>query len=134
MPRMPPAQCDAPRCKAPAAPHSRFCVDHTPARAPAPSRADGAAYKSAAWAQLRAAQLSRAPLCAGCQSRGIVTAATVVDHVWPWRAIGPHAFRANRFQSLCPECHSIKTALESRGTCREFGVRDWALADYPATA
>lgn len=61
---------------------------------------------------------------------GIVRAASVVDHVWPWRAIGPHAFRANRMQSLCPECHSVKTALEQRGVCREFGVRDWSLADY----
>lgn len=65
---------------------------------------------------------------------GIVRAATVVDHVFPWRAIGPAAFRVNRFQSLCGPCHSAKGALESRGVCREFGVRDWALADYPGTA
>jgi 5-methylcytosine-specific restriction endonuclease McrA len=62
---------------------------------------------------------------------GIVRAANVVDHVFPWRSIGAHAFRANRWQSLCAECHSVKTASEQRGQCIEFGHRVWALSDYP---
>jgi 5-methylcytosine-specific restriction protein A len=79
---------------------------------------------------MRAAQLSRQPLCQGCKVQGLIRAASVVDHVWPWRAIGSDAFKVNRLQSLCPECHSVKTGLEGRGIVREYGVRDWGLAEY----
>ena len=79
---------------------------------------------------MRQAQLSRFPLCAGCQDRGQIRAASVADHVWPWRRIGPEAFQVNRLQSLCPDCHSVKTGLESRGVMREYGVKDWSLEDY----
>jgi 5-methylcytosine-specific restriction endonuclease McrA len=79
---------------------------------------------------MRQAQLSRFPLCAACKDQGLIRAASVVDHVWPWRSIGPDAFRVNRFQSLCPDCHSVKTGLESRGVMREYGVKDWTLRDY----
>ena len=79
---------------------------------------------------MRAAQLSRQPLCQGCKIQGLIRAASVVDHVWPWRRIAPEAFRVNRLQSLCPDCHSVKTGLESRGVMREFGVKDWTLDDY----
>ena len=133
MPTLPRPRCAKPRCHAPSIKGSSLCVDHAPAPAPsrAPSRADLHMYKGRAWESIRAGQLSAFPLCAGCQSRGLVRAASVVDHVIPWRAIGPQAFRVNRFQSLCPECHSVKTALEARGVCRQFGVRDWTTADWP---
>lgn len=135
MPTVPRSRCAKPRCHAPSVPGSSLCADHAPAPAPArslaPSRADLHHYKSRAWESIRAGQLSAFPLCAGCQSRGLVRAASVVDHVIPWRAIGPQAFRVNRWQSLCPMCHSTKTALEARGICREFGVRDWTTTDWP---
>jgi 5-methylcytosine-specific restriction endonuclease McrA len=79
---------------------------------------------------MRQAQLSRFPLCAACKHQGLIRAASVVDHVWPWRTIGLEAFRVNRLQSLCPDCHSVKTGLEQKGIAREYGVRDWGLADY----
>lgn len=123
-----------PRCKATSVKGSSLCVDHAPAPAPsrAPSRADLHYYKSAAWHAIRQSQLSREPLCAGCKTQGLIRPASVVDHVIPWRAVGADAFRVNLFQSLCPECHSVKTALEARGVCRQFGVRDWTTADWPA--
>lgn len=132
MPTLPRPRCARPRCHASSVPGSSLCADHVPAPAPsrAPSRADLHHYKSAAWASIRAGQLSAYPLCAGCQSRGLVRAASVVDHVVPWRAVGAEAFRANRFQSLCPDCHSVKTGLEARGICREYGVRDWTVGDW----
>ena len=60
-------------------------------------------------------QLSMQPLCQSCLTRGIVTPATEVDHVFPWRRIGPQAFYRNLFQSLCHDCHSSKTQDERRG-------------------
>lgn len=133
MPTLPRPRCAKPRCHSTSVSGSSLCADHAPAAAPsrAPSRADLHMYKGKTWASIRASQLSAHPLCAGCQSRGLVRSASAVDHVIPWRSIGPAAFRVNRFQSLCHECHSVKTALEGRGVCRQFGVRDWATADWP---
>jgi len=111
-------------------PGSSMCQDHAPSPRQAPSRKDLHQYKTSAWQTMRQAQLSRQPLCQGCKDQGLIRAASVVDHVWPWRAIGSDAFRVNRFQSLCPDCHSVKTGLESRDIVREYGVRDWGLADY----
>ena len=130
MPTIPRSRCAALRCTLSSVPGSSMCADHAPARRQAPSREDLHQYKSRAWQTMRTAQLSRFPLCAGCQDRGQVRAASVVDHVWPWRAIGSDAFKVNRLQSLCPDCHSVKTGLEQKGIAREYGVRDWGLADY----
>ena len=133
MPRLPQAQCETLGCKAPSIPHSRHCATHAPAPR---ARAAGhdALYKSIAWARLRAAQLSAHPLCQACMAMGRVTSADTVDHVWPWRSIGPHAFRANWLQSLCGPCHSTKTGLERKGVMRHYspsGPVDYSLADYP---
>ncbi len=130
MPTIPRSRCAALRCTLSSVPGSSMCADHAPARRQAPSREDLHQYKTKAWQTMRQAQLSRQPMCAGCKDRGQIRAASVIDHVWPWRAIGLEAFRVNRLQSLCPDCHSTKTGLESRGIVREYGVRDWALADY----
>lgn len=133
MPTIPRSQCATPRCKAPSVPHSCWCVDHGPARInDAPSRIDGGLYKSAAWKAIRTSQLSRAPLCAGCQSRGIIQSATVADHVIPWRTLGAEYFRTIPLQSLCICCHSIKTGLESKGIYRAFGYRDFTIDDIPS--
>jgi len=135
MPSLPRSQCAHMMCKAPSVPHSRWCVDHGPATAStAPSRADNDVYKGAAWATIRARQLSSHPLCAGCQTRGIVQSANVADHVIPWRLLGRDYFRSIPLQSLCVECHSIKTGLESKGIYRVFGYRDLTIDDARAFA
>lgn len=133
MPSIPRTQCAHMGCKAPSVPHSRWCVDHGPTMASkAPSRVDGDLYKGQAWASMRAAQLSKYPLCAGCKTRGIIESANVVDHIIPWRTIGREYFRTIPLQSLCIPCHSIKTGLESRGIYRAFGYRDFRPDDIPS--
>lgn len=92
-----------------------------------------AMYKSRFWVSFRASQLSMHPLCAGCISRGIVTPAAHVDHVFPWAKIGMAAFRHNLFQSLCGSCHSHKTAGENRGVCTHYlasGIKEYKITDY----
>jgi 5-methylcytosine-specific restriction endonuclease McrA len=81
---------------------------------------------------MRAAQLSKEPLCAGCLAGGIVTAADTVDHVFPWQQIGEHSFYRNMFQSLCVSCHTLKTAMEKRGVFRRYGKpsHDYIRGDY----
>ena len=89
-------------------------------------------YQTPFWKQKRIAQLSAYPLCQSCLYTGKVTQANHVDHVFAWKAIGREAFHHNLFQSLCPECHSHKTALEQRGIYRSYihEVKDYALHDY----
>lgn len=134
---MPPAQCAEYGCKAPSVKGSRFCVDHAPAQSKPQSerRALDDEYRTAIWRTIRTAQLTREPLCACCTYEGRLTAAEVVDHVFPWKVYGPHAFRANLFSSLCAPCHSRKTNLEQRGIYRQYlghTFRDFAPSDYPA--
>ena len=62
-------------------------------------------YELERWRRRRRAQLRAEPLCALCLNRGIVTVATVADHVTP------HGGDWNRFltaplQSLCAVCHN----------------------------
>ena len=134
MPTVPRAQCDEYQCKAQSVKGSRYCETHTQSKAPTVDRqAFNAKYKSKAWEGIRARQLSANPLCAACLIDGRITQANHVDHVFPWAAIGPHAFTRNLFQSLCPECHGIKSGLEKRGVFRHYTdtPRDYTAQDYP---
>lgn len=92
-------------------------------------------YKTPAWKSIRRRQLSICPLCQGCMSRGKIEAAKHVDHVFPWRQIGQHAFLNNVFQSLCAECHSHKTGQEKHGVYLYYtqqGVEQLSEHDYRA--
>ena len=65
------------------------------------------------------------------QSR--IEQANHVDHVFPWRKIGGHAFVRNIFQSLCAECHGIKTGLERKGIFQHYKnktILEYKLNDY----
>jgi 5-methylcytosine-specific restriction protein A len=136
MPSTPRAQCDQYQCKALSVKGSRYCETHTQSKAPTIERqAFNAKYKTAAWESIRARQLSANPLCAACLVEGRITQANHVDHVFPWAAIGPHAFTRNLFQSLCPECHGIKSGLEKRGVFRHYTdkAHDYTEQDYSFT-
>jgi 5-methylcytosine-specific restriction endonuclease McrA len=61
--------------------------------------------------KLRAIELAENPLCLDCREKGIITAATEIDHV------DGDSFNnepSNR-RPLCKPCHSKKTARENRG-------------------
>ena len=91
-------------------------------------------YQTPAWRSIRQRQLSIQPLCQGCLSRGKIETAKHVDHLFPWRQIGKHAFLRNIFQSLCPECHSYKTGQEKHGVIEHYtseGVEALTIHDYP---
>ncbi len=57
---------------------------------------------------MRAAQLDREPLCRSCLERNVITPASHVDHIDG----DSHNNHPDNFQSLCPSCHSRKTARE----------------------
>ena len=129
MPTQPRPQCSIYRCKQPTRPGSSMCIDHAPP--PTVNRAKRETdreYKTAVWQTIRAGQLSSQPLCQACQLAGRVTLGVHVDHVIPWKTIGPVGFTNNRFQTLCAGCHSQKTGLEQRGIFRHY--TDPAPVDY----
>lgn len=66
------------------------------------------------WARRRAAWLREHPLCAHCLQAGRVRAAAEVDHVVPLQHGGQDD--DSNLQSLCADCHAIKTAGEAGRT------------------
>lgn len=128
-------------CKNPSSKLNRFCLEHGgkdkhPYNPKYNKQADraksNARYNTKQWEVLRIRQLSRYPLCIGCQSEGRVVPATVVDHLFAWTHLSEQAFYINRFQSLCATHHATKTQLEHRGIYRAFGMpaHDYSLGDY----
>lgn len=128
------ALCSMLGCKEPHAVRSSLCSKHGGSKADTVERkASNGMYQTALWRGIRARQLSKQPLCASCLCSGRVSEAAHVDHVFPWNKIGKHAFAANLFQSLCHECHSVKTANEQRGACMHYinGVaKEYKLSAY----
>jgi 5-methylcytosine-specific restriction protein A len=108
-----------------------FCLDHGGLQHANEGKDN--AYSNPAWRTIRRAQLSKQPLCQSCLTRGHVASALHVDHVFPWRQIGEHAFINNIFQSLCHECHSHKTAQERKGNYEHYtqdGIKNLTKSDY----
>jgi len=57
---------------------------------------------------MRAAYLSRHPICARC-----IEPATVLDHVVPHRGNSFLFWSQHNWQGLCVHCHGVKTARET---------------------
>lgn len=124
-------KCEHLGCKNPKSRLNGFCTDHGGLNAT--TRQSDGPYKTAAWLSVRARQLSVQPLCQACLTRGRVEQADTVDHVFPWRQIGKHAFMKNIWQSLCHDCHSHKTGLEKQGVFEHYtseGIERLNVNDY----
>lgn len=63
----------------------------------------GYGYK---WQRAREQFLRENPLCVVCTAQGIVTVATVVDHITPHRGDQSLFWRRSNWQSLCSTHHS----------------------------
>lgn len=80
------------------------------------------------WRRLRAQALMQEPLCRSCQSKGRVTAAVVVDHIVAL-VNGGKEFDPNNLQTLCDECHAVKTARDTGKRERvRIGIDGWPEA------
>ena len=96
-------------------------------------------YHLAAWKEKngrRLTQLREEPFCKFCMAAGVVTEATVADHVVRWREQPDpeDSFWTGQLQSLCQPHHNItKQQIEERGyhsLCDENG---WPLdPNHPA--
>ena len=68
----------------------------------------------ARWRRVRAAYLTRHPICVQCEAAGRLEPATVVDHVLPHRGSARLFWDEANWQGLCKRCHDAKTAREGR--------------------
>jgi 5-methylcytosine-specific restriction protein A len=121
-------------CKNPRSKLNSFCIEHGGLQHASEGR--DSAYSNPAWRTIRRAQLSKQPLCQSCLTKGIVNSAKHIDHVFPWKQIGEHAFLHNIFQSLCHECHSYKTGQERKGVFIHYigdEEKIFSIADYGYT-
>ena len=118
-------------CKEPRSKLNSYCLKHGGMEYTA--RDKDSIYQTPAWRTVRRRQLSIQPLCVACLSRGRIEQAAHVDHVFPWKHIGQHAFLNNIFQSLCHADHSHKTALEQKGEYTHYtanGKKVYTKDDY----
>jgi 5-methylcytosine-specific restriction endonuclease McrA len=77
----------------------------------------------AAWRKVRTAKLRRNPVCEDCARRGVLTAASVVDHIETIRARPDLRLSMGNLQSLCVNCHSsAKQYEDKRGYSPGFDV------------
>jgi 5-methylcytosine-specific restriction enzyme A len=71
------------------------------------------------WEKARLAFLQEHPLCAQCQTQGLVTAATDLDHKTPHRGDVVLFWDTANWQPLCHSHHSQKTRAEGGRTFDE---------------
>lgn len=75
-------------------------------------------YDTKRWKARRLYQLGIEPLCRLCQERGVLTPATIADHIVPHRG-DVTMFFEGELQSLCKRCHDgTKQHQERTGVLR----------------
>ena len=58
------------------------------------------------WRIARLDYLQRNPLCVRCKTLGVITAATIVDHIRPHNGDMRLFWDRGNWQALCTSCHS----------------------------
>ena len=69
-------------------------------------------YSSSAWLKLRNYKRSINPICEHCIKVNLITPFHVIDHIKPISEDG-EALDLSNLQSLCKQCHAIKTGKET---------------------
>lgn len=85
-------------------------------------------YSTARWRTLRAAQLTKQPLCERCLSQGRVTPANVAHHIQAHKG-DPDLFWNGALASSCQPCHDIdEQRIEKGGKARQIvGADGWPI-------
>ncbi|WP_275782443.1 HNH endonuclease [Pararhizobium gei] len=79
-------------------------------------------YSERAWWKLRSQRLKAEPWCRFCRQAGVMSAATIADHIRPHRGDRRLFFDRGNLQSLCKPCHDkIKQGVEARGYDTRIG-------------
>jgi 5-methylcytosine-specific restriction protein A len=72
----------------------------------------GSFYSNSAWIKLRNLKRLLTPLCEHCEKLGILTPFHTIDHIKPISE-GGEPLDINNLQTLCKQCHAIKTGKET---------------------
>lgn len=122
MPRKPASRCSQPGCDKKTKPGYSRCSEHqSKARKISDRKRDNASTRGYGhkWRKSRSDYLLRNPLCHDCLNNGLITAASVVDHIKPHRGNQHLFWDVTNWQPLCEACHNKKTSREDGG----FGRR-----------
>lgn len=113
MPVSPPHACPSPGCPELVPYGTARCPGHTVAEGKADRAARGSAAErgyDAKWRKYRVAFLADPDhaLCVFCKAKGIVTPATVVDHVVDHKGDQSLFWDPTNHQGLCKPCHDAR--------------------------
>ncbi|HZK89764.1 MAG TPA: HNH endonuclease signature motif containing protein [Stellaceae bacterium] len=67
-----------------------------------------------AWTKVRNAFIKAHPLCQHCEAKGLVVAASEVDHVIPIPVDPSRRLDPTNLSAICRSCHRAKTAADQR--------------------
>ena len=112
MPHRPRKPCSQPMCPELVEVGTSYCAKHQRAQREQ-ENAERPVYSNRLygrrWRKARAAFLSRNPLCAEHQRRGLIKGADVVDHIKRHKGDALLFWDVRNWQPLCTECHTAKT-------------------------
>jgi 5-methylcytosine-specific restriction protein A len=69
-------------------------------------------YSSSAWLKLRNYKRLLNPICESCEKLGLIIPFNTIDHIKPISEDG-EALSLDNLQTLCKQCHAIKTGKET---------------------
>lgn len=124
MANRPKKPCARPGCPALVESGERYCDKHrSDARRQQDSIRQSASKRGydRRWRAYREFYLQAHPLCSHCYSRGIITPATIVDHIIPHSGDYDLFWDSENHHPLCKQCHDIKTASEDGAFGRARG-------------
>jgi len=98
--------------------HNKYCTEHEQTQRESWKEYDKARPSASRrgydvrWQDYREIYLRHNPLCALCLKGGKHKEASIVDHIMPHRGDMSLFWDADNHQSLCVQCHNIKTRQE----------------------
>lgn len=117
MPSKPPRPCRYPGCPELTADPTRYCDAHLKLTRRHQDRERGSSTErgyDGRWRRYRKTYLAEHPLCVICLAKDpeVIREATMVDHIVPHKGDMKLFWDPKNHQSLCTECHGVKTAKE----------------------
>jgi 5-methylcytosine-specific restriction protein A len=112
-PLAPKHPCGFPGCPMLVDPAHRRCEKHRIQERKQIDRQRGSATRrgyDARWRAARKRFLLNHPICGECERVGMLTAATIVDHIIPHKGDSDLFWNESNWQALCRQCHNRKTA------------------------
>lgn len=106
MPKRPQKPCKHPGC--PRLTNDRYCDQHAKLHINDRENAFERGYNSR-WQKASKRFLAKHPFCSGCERKGKLTPAIVVDHIKPHRGDEMLFWDESNWQPLCKKCHDRKT-------------------------